>query len=153
MRYLVPLLLAVLTCISCSHTHDYSGYLPVNPEGWAYGDRLDFKVATAYNSDSVVRGNIYVSLTHDNNYEYNGLWLEVRYTPTGSNTQLVDTVHVEMCDDLGRWYGTGMPGYYQLIDTVTAVPVSIDTASVISVRHIMRVDTLPGISQVGISIR
>lgn len=154
MRYLVySVLLLPLLILSCSHTHDYTGYHQIPSTGWSYGDIIDFKVTSPYATDSVSTGIIMVSATHDNNYEYNGLWLEVSYTPSGSAVAVRDTVYMAMCDDYGHWYGTGMPGYYQLSDTVTSRPVTLDTASVISVRHIMRVDTLMGISQVGILVQ
>lgn len=154
MRFLLySILLLPLLMLSCSHTHDYTGYRMIAAEGWAYGDKLDYVVSSPYATDSVLTGNIAIALTHDNNYEYNGLWLEVSYTPLGDASTRRDTVYISMCDDYGHWYGTGMPGYYQLSDTITTSPVTLDTASVISVRHIMRVDTLTGISQVGILVQ
>ena len=45
-----------------------------------------------------------------------------------------------------------MPGHYQFTDTLLGRPLTLADSSRISVRHIMRVDTLRGISQVGISV-
>lgn len=90
-----------------------------------------------------------VTLTHDNSYSYSNLWLEIVYTDD-ARIEHTDTVNIEMCDVFGNWYGTGLPGHYQLTDTLSRKPVSLADSSVVKVRHIMRVDTLTGISQIGI---
>ena len=137
----------VATVSSCTGGYKYSDYREVAPTGWPYGERFDYIVT---GRDSLITGTLMVSLTHDNSYEYSNIWLEVTVPVDSSLT--VDTVNVTLCDPYGNWYGNGMPGHYQFTDTLLARPLTLADSSRISVRHIMRVDTLRGISQVGISV-
>lgn len=141
------ILILVATVSSCTGGYKYSDYREVAPEGWPYGERFDYTVT---GRDSVFTGMLMVSLTHDNSYEYSNIWLEV--TVPGDSSVMVDTVNVTLCDPYGNWYGNGMPGHYQFTDTLIATPLTLADSSRITVRHIMRVDTLRGISQVGISL-
>ena len=137
----------VATVSSCTGGYKYSDYREVAPTGWPYGESFDYIVT---GRDSLITGTLMVSLTHDNSYEYSNIWLEVTVPVDSSLT--VDTVNVTLCDPYGNWYGNGMPGHYQFTDTLLARPLTLADSSRISVRHIMRVDTLRGISQVGISV-
>lgn len=138
----------VTACTGDGAGHGYSGYRDLPGDGWPYGDVC---VYTVESRDSVVSGTMSVSLTHDNTYEYSNLWLEVSYTDA-EGTAHKDTVNVPMCDPYGNWYGDGLPGRYQLRHTTSATPVSVADGSSIAVRHIMRVDTLEGISRLGLAI-
>ena len=139
------IIIAVSACIRDGY--QYTGYHNIEPRGWAYGSPLEFDISQA---GAPVYGNIVISVTNDNSYPYRNLWLEVSYiTPEGLHR---DTVNVAMCDLYGNWYGNGLPGHYQLSDTITTTPVEFADSSTIKVRHIMRVDTIRGLSQVGLSI-
>ncbi len=138
----------VLVAAGCTGSHEFTGYRNIGPEGWSYGDRFDFNVGLA---DSVSTGHILLSVTHDNSYEYSNIWFEVSYDDGGR--ECVDTVNLTMCDALGNWYGKGLPGHYQFTDTVTRHPVTLTDSSRVTVRHIMRVDTIRGISQIGIEFK
>lgn len=63
----------------------------------------------------------------------------------------VDTLNIELADVYGRWHGTGFGPSYQY-ETPVGVPLPLGDTSRISVRHIMRVDTLVGVEQIGITI-
>lgn len=138
--------LVLVVAVSCGRSGEYTGYYEIEPSGWPYGDVLEYTVSLG---DSAALRPMLLTLTHDNSYNYSNLWLEVRYTERGGGAH-VDTVNVEMCDVYGNWYGNGLPGHYQLVDTLSVRPVALADSSVVSVRHIMRVDTLTGISQIGI---
>ncbi|MDE6448879.1 MAG: gliding motility lipoprotein GldH [Muribaculaceae bacterium] len=138
--------LVLVVAVSCGRSGEYTGYHEIEPSGWPYGDVLEYTVSLR---DSVALRPMLLTLTHDNSYNYSNLWLEVRYTERGGGAH-VDTVNVEMCDVYGNWYGNGLPGHYQLVDTLSVRPVALADSSVVCVRHIMRVDTLTGISQIGI---
>lgn len=144
------ILILVATVSSCTGGYKYSDYRDVDPAGWPYGERFDYTVT---GRDSLLDGILMVSLTHDNSYEYSNVWLEVTVPAADGGATMVDTVNVTLCDSYGNWYGKGMPGHYQLTDTLIAAPLTLADSSRVSVRHIMRVDTLRGISQVGISLQ
>lgn len=112
--------------------------------GWAYVDTLQF--------DSVPRTwtprSIELSVRHSGAYEYANLWVELRYKSGGQ--AVADTFDVRLCDEFGRWYGHGTGASLQLTDTITP-RYRMDAASPVKLRHIMRMDTLTDIEQIGIA--
>lgn len=124
----------------------YSEYATLGKHGWAYDDTLVFvpRIPPA------VEGRLSVGLRHNGDYPYRNLWLEVT-TPIDSTHARRDTLSVELADKYGRWRGTGI-GALRQIELRVAPHVRVDSAARILVRHIMRLDTLPDIEQVGIFI-
>lgn len=150
MKTLRTVIFAILSIavLACGRDgYQYTGYANLPAAGWAYGDPCEFLVTGV---DTVTTGHIVLSLTNDNTYPFSNLWLEVSYN--GPDRLHRDTVEVILCDVYGNWLGAGLPGHYQLSDTLDSGPVSLLDSSVVKVRHIMRVDTIRGISQVGLSI-
>lgn len=147
-RTLIAILLPMALIVGCSHSGGrFSSFTRVPERGWAYGDTISI-VAT--DLDSLQTGRIFVGLHHDNNFLYSNLWLEVSYRDAYGRAH-TDTVNIPMADNYGRWLGHGLGTGYQceiaLPDTVT-----ISDSCRISVRHIMRVDTIRGIDQIGITV-
>ena len=131
---------------------DYSRWQTLPVEGWAYGDTvLLVPVDTALpGNDSLVHRPLRLGLTHANDYMYSNLWLEVTYV--GESHMYRDTVNVTLADVYGRWLGSGFGSNYQ--HEVTLNPrADIDLTRPVSVRHIMRVDTLRGLEKIGVSVR
>lgn len=145
-RHIVVAFLSVMMVSSCvDNRNDSSCYTNMPPEGWVYGDTLVFN---PMHPDSVATGDIVLSLRHDNSYQYSNLWVEVTYADGMSRKS--DTINVEMCDAYGHWYGHGIGARYQLSDTVVR-GVSHVSGAPIGVRHVMRVDTLRGLEQLGVA--
>ena len=113
-------------------------------EGWKYGDSLAF---TPVHPDSLCRGRIVVGVRHDNDFPYSTLWLET--TVEEGDRRLTDTLEIHLADRFGSWRGRGIGASFQMTDTVGRSFVHRSGTKVM-VRHIMRTDTLRGLSQVGI---
>lgn len=132
-------------CAAC--TGDMTVYSDIPARGWIYGTPV---VMPADSMMPDVPSVITLTLTHNNDYPYRNLWLELRYTDTDSVTH-TDTVRIELCDRFGRWYGNGFGASFQISESVadsrTPAP-----GSLMEIRHIMRVDTLRGLEKVGLSI-
>ncbi len=136
----------VIAMSSCSGSrNESSGFCNVDGDGWSYGDVMTFNPC---HDDSIAVGDIVVMLRHGNDYLYRNLWLEV--TTEDDDVTRTDTVNIEMCDVYGDWYGGGIGARFQLADTVLR-HVRHRSGSPVRVRHIMRVDTLRGIEQVGVA--
>lgn len=126
--------------------NDFSEFRNLPAEGWLYGDTVKFIPSI---EDSTATGLLTVAIRHNNEYEFSNLWLEItRNTPGGVLRR--DTVNLELSDIYGRWHGNGFGASYQYSDTVE-YPASIINGSPLMVRHIMRVDTLCDIEQIGIT--
>ncbi len=147
MRSLLLCILTYLLVVACSDTTgDYSNFahLPVN--GWAYDDTIHFSPDTI-DADS---RNITIAIRHNNNYEYRNLWLEVSYLSPDSILHS-DTVSMELADIYGHWLGKGLGASFQM-ESVVNKPVKLSLNSRVGLRHIMRVDTLYGIEQIGVTL-
>ena len=129
--------------------NDYSEYRRLPEGGWRYSDTLCFNPV---HSDSLCAGNLVVAFSHDDSYPYSDLWLEVLSEEVevsgGGIMPRRDTLHLRLADRYGNWAGHGLGPTYQFADTL---PLRIhESGSAVRIKHIMRVDTLAGINQVGL---
>lgn len=139
------LIAAVMLLISCDGAgNGYAEYRNLPPEGWRYGDTLQF---TPVHHDSICSGRLAVGIRHGYDYPYASLWLETTVEDGGHRR--TDTIEMRLADRFGSWTGRGIGASFQAVDTV-ALPFLHRSGSPIKVRHIMRRDTLPAIQQLGI---
>lgn len=124
--------------------NDYAEYANIPSKGWKYGDTLRF---TPVHPDSLCRGRLAVGIRHENSFPYTSLWLETTVDDNGRKK--VDTVEISLADSFGTWTGRGIGASFQKADTVAGSFLHA-SGSIIKVRHIMRADTLRGVTQVGI---
>jgi gliding motility-associated lipoprotein GldH len=129
---------SIILCLgACALRHnDYSEFKDIDSEGWQYGDTLTFKPTI---TDSLADGKLMLAVRHSNAYQYANLWLEISYP-------MADTI----ADVYGRWYGKGLGVSFQKSDTLNR-NFKLHRDTPIKLRHIMRVDTLSAIEQVGIT--
>ena len=137
---------AATACMS--DRYPYTSFTPLGPDGWVYGDTLTFDVLLP---DSTAHGDLLLDVTHDNSYPYSNLWLEITHH-ADSATSGRDTVEITLCDPVGKWYGRGIEGLYQL-ETPLKEGIRLTDSTSIIIRHIMRVDTLRGLSRIGLTFR
>ena len=88
-----------------------------------------------------------VGVRHDNGFPFTSLWLET--TVEDGGRPRTDTLEIRLADSFGSWTGRGIGASFQASDTV-ARSFSHRSGSRIGVRHIMRADTLRGVTQAGI---
>lgn len=125
----------------------FSSFTTFDGQRWLYSEPAVMRVDTL--RDSIARGGTLVlSLRHTAGYEYSNIWLELSYPLTDSTVRR-DTFNIPLADDFGRWYGRGSGPSLQLTDTL-ATGFTLRRGSTLTLRHIMRVDTLSNIEQAGI---
>lgn len=151
---LIVLLAAIFALLaSCERpARDYSRWQNIPANGWAYTDTVSLlPVDTALtDNDSIVSGRVKVALRHSNDYPYSNIRLELTYH-RGDGLMARDTINLRLADLYGRWLGTGFgAGYQQEITVNPSTPV--DLTRPMSLRHIVRDDTLKGVEQVGILV-
>lgn len=155
MRKLFYILTCVCLLAACGERHrDYSRWERLPDHGWAYDDtvRLEVLNPSLDDNDTLLSGRtLLLGLRHTYAYPFSNLWLEVTYQ-ADSLHYVRDTVNVTLADIYGRWLGKGFGVSYQ-----TEIPLStsaaIDLSVPVAVRHIMRVDTLMGITDIGVEVR
>lgn len=134
------------TLSGCRRNGEYPGqFITIDNTRWEYGDTLTFNQSRDTIADDVIE--VELALRHTEDYPYANLWVELSYL-TGDTIE-VDTFNIRMADDFGRWYGKGARPVVTLVDTLAlnALPTP-DTY--FKLRHIMRVDALTDIEQIGL---
>lgn len=147
MRTLLHILLccaAAILCRSCSIPTEYADFVTISHDGWAYGDTLTFVGDTVTDNMQVC-----ISVRHTANYVYGNLWLEVSGYDT-RDSLVIDTVNIRLADKFGRWFGRGSGVSFVKTDTLPE-PYRIAADKPVKVRHIMRLDTVLNIEQVGVT--
>ncbi|MBD5234393.1 MAG: gliding motility lipoprotein GldH [Bacteroidales bacterium] len=125
----------------------FSAFETFPTQEWDYRAPAEFHVDTL--RDSIARGGVLMlSLRHTAGYAYSNIWLELGY-PDSDTTVRTDTFCVVLADKYGRWRGRGTGPSIQLTDTLLK-DFTLRRGSTLTLRHIMRMDTLPGIEQAGI---
>lgn len=143
---LLSTIVALIGLSGCKMGHnDYSHFHNIDINGWAYGDTLIYNFTP---KDSVVTGDLTLSLRHTNDYIYSNIFLEV--TLSDSTSSQCDTLAITLADNFGRWHGRGIGTDFQISDTI-ASGTTLHKPINIAVRHIMRDDVLKEIEQIGIS--
>lgn len=147
---LLAIVASIILCLgACAPGHNnYSSFETIPSYGWPYSDTLSFLPRL---DDSVASGTLALTVRHSANYPYANLWVEVS-TPGDSVLGVparTDTVNMRLCDRNGRWLGRGLGVSFQMSDTLDGAYVLADSVP-LHVRHVMRVDTLPDIEQVGV---
>lgn len=148
MRFLLPALLIFILsgCTKPGPLAEDAGFKAIPASGWVYGDTLTFRPDSLF-ADSGATAGIAIAVRHTDAYLYSNLWLEL--TSTAADSLRRDTVNIPLADTYGKWYGKGMGVSFVTVDTLP-MRLRADTANAVTLRHIMRVDTLRDIEQVGI---
>lgn len=145
----ITALLAAMAAVSCSEPAppaESADFKSVPAAGWAYGDTFEYVPSLA---DSVGNARLAIAVRHTDAYLYSNLWLELATPVEGTDSMTLDTVNVLLADIYGKWYGRGVGVSYVTSDTLPGI-YAYDKNRPARLRHIMRVDTLPDIEQVGI---
>lgn len=142
--------ITLLIFSSCSKNQVFSEYKSIDAEtGWKVEDRKTFEVEI---KDSESRYNVYVNVRQGDAYPYRNLFLYLT-TEYPDGKKVKDTLECILADENNRWLGEGagdlwdntilfkqnarfpMPGKYKF-----------------TYEHAMRVDPLPMILDVGLTI-
>lgn len=155
---IIAIMVLAVTAESCSpKVPDPGVFTDIDPDGWPYGESLSFSPGpdTAYTRPEVIPDSTYtsselvISIRHTDAYPYANLWLELSYP--SDDTVIADTLSLNLADRYGKWHGNGLGPSYQFSDTVITSR-RINDNPTLRLRHIMRVDTLREIEQVGLRI-
>lgn len=151
-RRLLPLTAIIAATIAggCDNNiiqASYSDFRQIEPDGWSYDDTLLFTADVAPQA----RGILTVALRHSIDYPYRNLWIETTLEGDSVSAPRRDTLCIELADPFGRWLGTGQ-GASRQVKASLPHSVSVDSGRTIAVRHLMRLDTVPDIEQVGLFI-
>ena len=140
--------IVVFLCFAACNggTGRYSSFADLPAEGWAYVDSITVRPCGV----TAQANTMTVAVRHNDGYPYRNIWIEVCY-PDCKGTVCRDTLNIELADTYGRWLATGF-GDTRQIGRQLPGAVNIADSSYVRIRHIMRLDTLHGIEQIGVTI-
>ena len=141
-------IIVAATLCSCDHLPVYSHFEHIAKEGWNREDTSHFDIPLKEQG----LYDITLSVRATNLYPYTQLKLIVRHN---DKTRILpvktDTITLDITDAEGNMLGNGTSVHQY---TVRLLPVPITAADTLSlnVAHIMRKQTLPGITEIGLTI-
>ena len=141
-------IIAATALQSCNESKVYDKYDHTPLSGWEKNDTLRFDIPRL-TADGMYESTLGLRIT--DNYPFMGLTLIVEQRLMPADTIFTDTVKCELTDRNGKTRGKGV-SYYQFRFPVTKMQLSKGDSLHIRVRHDMKREMLPGISDVGISL-
>lgn len=140
---------SVVLLVSCSPGMVYNKYQSTPILGWEKNDTLSFEVPRFTESDSY---DVELGLRINNAYPFTALTIIVEQTVFPSGRTYKDTLDCELIDKHGREIGNGV-SYFQYIFPIGEASLKAGDSLHVNIRHDMKREMLPGISDVGLQIR
>jgi len=140
--------LAVVALVACDSRKVYDQYARTPLSGWEKNDTL------VYNVPPVAMTGAYemrLGLRIVNHYPFTAIALVVEQQIFPADTTLRDTIHCQLANERGDFIGCGI-NCYQYSFHVADVLLQRGDSAKISVRHNMKREILPGISNIGITL-
>ena len=147
--FILPLAGLLLFFASCNKDVVFDKSITVDERGWYKNDIARFDVVI---EDSISAFNYYLNLRHSVEYRYSNLFVFMQTTyPNGNISR--DTIEFVLADKSGKWFGKG---WGEIKDNsvllVEGIKFPLRGSYTFQIQHAMRVDTLKGISNIGITI-
>lgn len=133
---------------ACKEHIVYHTYRAVPIDGWEQTDTLTFTLDTVQ-ADGTYQ--ISVGLRTTNAYPYQSLWLLIETQTHPAKALEADTLVCRLSDGRGHRSGSGIDTYQYRYPLATRF-LRKGQPLVFHVRHIMRREMLPGVSDVGIEV-
>lgn len=146
--YILFALLGIALIYSCDTKTEYFQYDHTSTDAWEKNDTLNFDV------DSIRQSGEYeatIGLRMIGVFPFKKLYLIVDQTIYPSREREVDTVCCRLTTEKGRPMGQGI-AYYQYSFPAYAREYKQGDSVHVTIRHCMKRDILPGISDVGLRI-
>lgn len=134
---------------ACNRRLVYDKYVSTPVTGWEKNDTLSFEISPV---DSAASYQSYLGLRITDAYPFTALTLIVEQHVYPCDEVMVDTVHCQLTDDRGNATGNGL-SYHQYKFPITLMQLQHGDSIHVRVRHDMKREILPGVSDVGLSLR
>lgn len=145
---MIPIVIATLSlsvAVSCRPSaNDSSDLRAFTNAQWLYGQEVEFVPEMA---DSTADMSLIFLVRHGNAFPYSNLWIEAKIPTPGKI--VTDTFNVKLAEADGTWLGKGLGLSFQLQDTICR-NIRLIKGKPVKIRHIMQIDTLNFIEQIGI---
>ncbi|MGN0310712.1 MAG: gliding motility lipoprotein GldH [Bacteroides sp.] len=144
---LVAVMLLTASCLPSGK--QFHSYRSMPSCGWVWGDTVLFVTPL---SDSLAHYHYTVEVRHDNSYPFRQLAVAFSVNPVDEPAIYSDTLTCQLSNDQGVWQGQGWGNLFISTHPGRTFTIPHGGSYVLSLSHIMKQDTLPGIFNVGIKI-
>lgn len=142
------LFLALMALASCTSDTLMHSYLPIPGRNWERRDTLRFSLPEAQEDFD---GWLYVGLRLGSQFPYREVYLRVDRHLHNPDVTLSDTVRYNLSDEDGRLTKQG-GSLLQFEDYALPIHLKAEQTGEVVITHLMRQETLPHVSDVGIRI-
>lgn len=134
---------------ACNRRLVYDKYVSTPVAGWEKNDTLSFEISPV---DSAASYQSYLGLRITDAYPFTALTLIVEQHVYPRDEIKIDTVHCQLTDNRGNATGNGL-SYHQYKFPITLMQLQHGDSIHVRVRHDMKREILPGVSDIGMSLR
>lgn len=138
----------ILLLAACNGRCVYDRYVSTPVAGWEKNDTLTFEISPV---DSTRPYLSQLGLRITDAYPFTAVTLIVEQHVYPRDEVFVDTLHCQLSDERGNAAGKGI-SYHQYLFPVTTLNLQHGDSIHVRVRHDMKREILPGISDVGMSL-
>ncbi len=138
-----------LMAVSCGESAVYQSSKTLPKEGWRKYDVVSFD----YDSkDTVGEYQILVDIRNNDEYPFQNFWLFV-HSMSPDSVEYSDTLNCVLADNYGKWVGRFSGSMYHVpVEFIHSTPFKKEGIYHFDLVQGMRMDTLPGITEIGIRI-
>lgn len=140
--------LVILALAACQQRAAYSHYEPVSLNGWNREDTVKFTFGPVTESNSFRKT---LGLRASLDYPFTNLSLIVEQEVMPSGTVKCDTLDISLIDIDGSPKGKGV-NHYQYDIPLNSISLLAGETLYVSIRHNMKRENLPGISDIGLTL-
>ncbi|MDR0431344.1 MAG: gliding motility lipoprotein GldH [Tannerellaceae bacterium] len=144
-------MVAFLLCFlvfSCGEQAVYNQYQAIHNFSWEKNKEYYF---TFQIDDNSIPYDVTLEIRNNNLYPYQNLWLFYNEEPP-IGSMVCDTIECLLADDFGKWNGTGISLFQSSFPIRTNYRFLNKGRYTFSFRQGMRIDTLPGIQEIGLKV-
>ncbi|MBU0289491.1 MULTISPECIES: gliding motility lipoprotein GldH [Hallella] len=148
MKHIMAFLMAGVLCVACTGNKVYDHYNHTPIAGWEKIDTLKFEVPP------LAKQGLYATsmgLRINNAFPFISMTLIVEQTVLPANKTVIDTINCPLMGKDGQVRGKGV-SYYQYHFPVSLMQLNENDSLHITVRHDMKREILPGVSDIGIEL-
>lgn len=135
----------------CDKNLIYTRYYKIPQFNWKYENKIRFNFEI---KDTKSDYEISLHLRNASIYPFSNIWVNVEILDSKGKSMFINRYEFTLADETGRWLGKGLgdiiDNQYLIIDKIHFDKKGNYTALV---NHEMRIDVVPGIMDVGLSVR
>ena len=140
--------LFVLLLMACNQQTVYNRYLHTSLNGWERNDTLRYIIPTIQKDGNYMEE---IGVRINGNYPFMKLCLIIEQTKINTHEKRTDTLLCDLINKRGHPLGSGISKYQNTFH-LTTLQLNKGDSLRICVRHDMKREMLPGISEVGVRL-